>query len=98
MNGLEETTEMQRIVIMTLLVVTSAVAAGCATTPSTGALATPWAAVGIHSFKPQKMPAEPNASKVDRQVAQLLDNASQANGEADVRVAAAANPSPNPAN
>ena len=98
MNDLEETTEMQRIMIMTLLAVTSALAAGCATTPSTGALATPWAAVGIHSFKPQTTPAEPNASKVDKQVAQLLDDASQATKDADVRVAATVEPSPNPAN
>jgi hypothetical protein len=41
---------------------------------------------------------EPNAAKVDKQVAQLLDDASQATKDADVRVAAAATPSPNPAN
>jgi hypothetical protein len=98
MNDLEETTEMQRIMIMTLLAATSALAAGCATTPSTGAVATPWAAVGIHSFKPQTTPAEPSASKVDKQVAQLLDDASQATKDADVRVAATVEPSPNPAN
>jgi len=79
---------MQRIRIIAALVATSALAAGCAATPSTGALATPWGVGGIHSFKPQTAPAEPNASKVDKQVAQLLDDASQSSGDADVRVAA----------
>ena len=79
---------MKRNVIIALLAATSAIVAGCATTPSTSALATPWAAVGIHSFKPQKTPAEPSAAKVDKQVAQLLDDASQATKDADVRVAA----------
>ncbi len=50
----------------------------CAATPTTGALATPWGVGGIHSFKPEPTPAEPNAAKVDKQVAQLLDDASQA--------------------
>lgn len=89
---------MKRIVIIALLAATGTMAAGCATTPSTGAVATPWAAIGVHSFKPQKAPEEPNAAKVDKQVAQLLDDASQATGDADVRVAAAGDPAPNPAN
>ena len=79
---------MQRVTVIALLVVTSAVVSGCAATPSTGALATPWGVGGIHSFKPQALPAEPSASKVDKQVAQLLDDASQSSGDADVRVAA----------
>jgi len=79
---------MQRIMIIALLAATSALAVGCAATPSTGALATPWGVGGIHSFKPQTAPAEPSASKVDKQVAQLLDDASQSSGDADVRVAA----------
>ena len=78
---------MQRIVIMALIVATGALTAGCAATPSTGALATPWGVGGVHSFKPQTTPAEPNASKVDKQVAQLLDDASQTSGDANVRVA-----------
>ena len=61
---------------------------GCATTQTTGALATPWGLAGIHSFKPEQMPVQPNAAKVDKQVAQLLDNASQVDKDADVRVAA----------
>ena len=78
---------MRRIVL--IAVATGAVAAGCATTQSTGALATPWGVGGIHSFKPEKTPAEPNAAKVDKQVAQLLDDASQTSKDANVRVAAA---------
>ena len=79
---------MRRMMFIALIVATSAVAAGCATTPSTSGLATPWGVAGIHSFKPQKAP-QPNATKVDRQVAQLLDDASEATGDSDVRVAAA---------
>jgi len=78
---------MRRIAYIALMVATGALTAGCATTPSTGALATPWGVGGIHSFKPA--PAqEPRASTVDKQVAQLLDDASQASKDADVRVAA----------
>ena len=78
---------MQRIMTLALIVMASAVAAGCAATQSTGALATPWGVAGVHSFKPQQTPPEPNAAKVDKQVAQLLDDASQADKDADVRVA-----------
>jgi hypothetical protein len=74
--------------LIALFALTGAVAAGCAATPSTGALVTPWGAAGIHSFKPQKNQPQPSAAKVDKQVAQLLDDASQASKEADVRVAA----------
>lgn len=76
---------MRPIVLIALIMVTGAVA-GCATTPSTSGLATPWGVAGIHSFKPQKTP-EPNESKVDKQVAQLLDDASQTSKDANVRVA-----------
>jgi len=69
-------------------VAASATAAGCAATPSTGGIATPWGIAGIHSFKPQKT-VEPDAEKVDRQVAQLLNDASQTSKDAKVRVAAA---------
>ena len=79
---------MQRIMMIALIAATSALAAGCAATPTTGAVATPWGVGGIHSFKPQELPPEPNASKVDKQVAQLLDDASQADKDPDVRVAA----------
>lgn len=78
---------MQRIMIIALIAATSALAAGCATSPTTGALATPWGVAGIHSFKPEQKPAEPNAAKVDKQVAQLLDDASQTDQDAGVRVA-----------
>ena len=80
---------MRRFVAISLIVATSAVAAGCAATPATGALATPWGVGGIHSFKPRNKAQEPNASKVDQQVAQLLDDASQAPKDSSVRVAAA---------
>jgi hypothetical protein len=79
---------MQRIVIIALIAATSALAAGCAATPTSGALATPWGVAGIHSFKPEQKPAEPNASKVDKQVAQLLDDASRTDEDPGVRVAA----------
>ena len=79
---------MQRIVIIAWIVATSAVLAGCAATPTSGALATPWGVAGIHSFKPEPLPAEPNAAKVDKQVAQLLDDASQTDQDPGVRVAA----------
>ena len=78
---------MQRIVIIASILAISAVAGGCATTATTGALATPWGVAGIHSFKPEQLPAQPNAAKVDKQVAQLLDDASQVDKDADVRVA-----------
>ena len=80
---------MRRFVMISLIVAASAVGAGCATTPSTGALATPWGVGAIHSFKPQDKVQEPNASKVDQQVAQLLDDASQTPKDSSVRVAAA---------
>ena len=79
---------MQRIVIIALIAATSALAAGCAATQTTGALATPWGVAGVHSFKPEQTPAEPNAAKVDKQVAQLLDDASRADKDPNVRVAA----------
>ena len=79
---------MLRITLIALIVGTSAVAAGCAATPTTSALATPWGVGGIHSFKPQSTPAEPSAAKVDKQVAQLLDDASQTSADSNVRVAA----------
>jgi hypothetical protein len=79
--------KMRRIMLITLIVAASAMA-GCATTPATSGLATPWGVAGIHSFKPQKTQAEPNAAKVDKQVAQLLDDASQTSKDANVRVAA----------
>jgi hypothetical protein len=59
---------------------------GCATSPATSGIATPWAVAGIHSFKPQQR--EPNAAKVDKQVARLLDDATLASQDADTRVAA----------
>jgi hypothetical protein len=80
--------KMRRTLLIALITATSAVAAGCAATPSTAGLATPWAVAGIHSFKPQKEAPQPNAAKVDEQVAQLLDDASEASKDADVRVAA----------
>lgn len=79
---------MQRIMIIASIMAMSALAAGCAATQSTGALATPWGVGGIHSFKPEQTPAEPNAAKVNKQVAQLLDDASQADKDPSVRVAA----------
>jgi hypothetical protein len=81
---------MLRNTILVLIVTTTAVLAGCASTANTGALATPWGVGGIHSFKPQKMPPEPNAAKVDKQVAQLLDDASQPTDDADTKVRVAA--------
>jgi len=80
--------KMRRILLIAMIMAASAMTVGCASTPSTGALATPWGVAGIHSFKPQKDESEPNAAKVDRQVAQLLDDASRASNEANVRVAA----------
>jgi hypothetical protein len=80
---------MRRIAYIALMAATGALASGCATTPSTGALATPWGVGGIHSFKPAPVQPEPRASKVDKQVAQLLDDASQVSKDADVRVATA---------
>jgi hypothetical protein len=80
---------MRRFVLIALIVASSAVAAGCAATPSTAGIATPWGVAGIHSFKPQKEARQPNAAKVDQQVAQLLDDASQTSKDANVRVAAA---------
>jgi hypothetical protein len=79
---------MRRIAYIALMVATGALMAGCATTQSTGALATPWGVGGIHSFKPAPAQPEPRAAKVDKQVAQLLDDASQTSKDADVRVAA----------
>jgi len=57
---------------------------GCATLGTTHAVATPWAAGGIHSFKPENV-AEPDAKNANKQVAQLLDDEESAEG---VRVAA----------
>ena len=78
---------MRRFALISLIVTAIAAVAGCAATPSTSGIATPWGIAGIHSFKPQKT-AEPNAEKVDQQVAQLLNDASQPSKDANVRVAA----------
>jgi hypothetical protein len=76
-----------RSVVLLALAVVVPVLAGCATSPSTRGIATPWAVAGIHSFKPKQ--DEPNAAKVDRTVARLLDDASRASeADADTRVAA----------
>jgi hypothetical protein len=64
------------------------VLSGCATSPSTSGIATPWAVAGIHSFKPKQDEPAPNAAKVDKQVARLLDDATLASQDADTRVAA----------
>ena len=76
--------------VLTIAVMaTVTLASGCATVGSTRALATPWGAAGIHSFKPDKNVSEPSAQKVDAQVARLLDDAQRAqNTDEDVRVAA----------
>ena len=76
-------------VVLLALVASISVLSGCATSPSTSGIATPWAAVGIHSFKPEQDELAPNAAKVDRQVARLLDDATRAaQDDADTRVAA----------
>ena len=81
---------MLRNTTLALIVTATIVLTGCAATPTTGALATPWGIGGIHSFKPQKAPPEPNAATVDKQVAQLLDDASRSTDEADAKVRVAA--------
>lgn len=52
---------------------------GCASIGGTQAVATPWGAAGVHSFKPDKA-AEPSAKHADAQVALLLDREEQSNG------------------
>ncbi|MEP7247185.1 MAG: hypothetical protein ABI885_26355 [Gammaproteobacteria bacterium] len=55
-----------------LFVMIAATLGGCASMGGTQALATPWGAAGVHSFKPEK-PAAPNEKKADAQIALLLD-------------------------
>jgi hypothetical protein len=50
---------------------------GCVTSGGTHAVATPWAAAGIHSFRPASS-EEPKSRKVDAQVASLLAHEAQA--------------------
>ena len=57
-----------------LLAVILTALSGCASVGSTHALATPWGAGGVHSFKPET-PVEPNEKAVNEQVTALLDKA-----------------------
>jgi hypothetical protein len=54
-------------------------------TPSRAGFATPWAAAGVISFKPERS-LPPRADVVNEQVARLLD--AQERGQPDARVAA----------
>ena len=74
-------------VLTSLLLAAATLASGCATVGSTGAIATPWGAAGIHSFRPDKSTPEPSERSVDAQVARLLDDASQS-ADRNVRMAA----------
>jgi uncharacterized protein YceK len=59
---------------------------GCATvTPSRAGFATPVAAAGVISFKPER-PQPPRVTAVNAQVARLLD--AQEQGQPEARVAA----------
>jgi len=61
-----------------VLMATATLASGCATVGTTRAIATPWGAAGLHTFAPEKNASEPNARKVDAQVAQLLNDVQRA--------------------
>jgi hypothetical protein len=70
-----------------VLALTVATLSGCATVGGAHALATPWAAGGVYSFKDKPVVAgEPSQRSVDVQVAKALDNVEQSSSE-DVRVA-----------
>lgn len=76
-----------------LLGVAVALLSGCTTVGGTRALATPWGAAGLYSFKDKPaLAGEPSERKVDVQVAKALDSYEQTTGDADVRVAAAEAP------
>ena len=73
-----------RQMIAALMVVSAL--SGCTTvTPSRAGFATPWAAAGVMSFKPER-PLPPRVDDVNAQVARLLD--AQEQGQPDTRVAA----------
>lgn len=79
---------MRKPTIALALCAMAVAASGCATGPSGGAIFTPWAAAGVHSFKPEAGQPQPSPAKVDEQVAQLLDNEARAPQVSPVRVAA----------
>jgi len=78
----------RRYVALCPIVTIVAMLSGCATSPATAGFATPWAAAGIHSFKPKTDELAPNPAKLDQQVARLLDDATLTSQDADTRVAA----------
>ena len=70
------------------LVLTVAALSGCATVGGAHALATPWGAGGLYSFKDKAhVVGEPSQRSVDVQVAKALDNVEQSPTDDDVRVA-----------
>lgn len=76
---------MKTLVVLALAVATLS---GCATVGGAHALATPWGAGGLYSFKDKPVVAgEPSQRSVDIQVAKALDNVEQQSSGEDVRVA-----------
>lgn len=74
---------MRRVIAVMAVV---SVLTGCVTvTPSRAGFATPLAAAGVISFKPER-PLPPRADTVNAEVARLLD--AQEQGQPDTRVAA----------
>ena len=85
------------VLLATALVV--ATLSGCASVGGARAVATPWGAAGLYSFKDKDAVAgEPREHRADVQVAKALDSyqqQQQSSGE-DVRVASAASESAKP--
>lgn len=72
-----------------IILLASAVAfTGCATLDSTRAIATPWGAGAVHSFKPKPKALQANKRQVDALVTNLLESSPSENPALDVRVAA----------
>jgi hypothetical protein len=53
---------------------------GCATVGSTSGVATPWGAAGLGTFSPRSFASEPDAHRVDSEVASLLDEIAASDG------------------
>jgi len=75
-----------RTFILITLAATAALS-GCATVGGAHAVATPWGAAGVYSFRDKPLAAgQPSERSVDVQVARALDQVEQSSNE-DVRVA-----------
>jgi hypothetical protein len=63
-----------------ILMIACGVLNGCATVGSTSGVATPWGAAGVRTFAPRSLASEPDAQRVDAELASLLDEIAASDG------------------